>query len=57
MAYQYGIVGECLIWTLTRVLGPAFDDKTKIAWVKIYSIMLSIIIPVAVKEERSMRLH
>lgn len=50
-AVQYGIVGEVLLWTFDQVLGPEFDEATKLSWVKIYSVMLSVIIPVAIKEE------
>jgi hemoglobin-like flavoprotein len=54
MAFQYGIVGEVLLWTLTLTLGSEFDEPTKLAWVKIYSVMLKVIIPVAVREEKAL---
>ena len=53
LATQYGIVGEVLLWTFSRILGPQFDEATKMAWLKIYSVMLSVIIPVAIEQEKS----
>ena len=48
---EYFLVGEVLIWTLDRSLGVQFDNATKTAWLKIYSIMLTHIVPAAVREE------
>ena len=48
---EYFIVGEVLIWTFDKCLGSQFDDDTRIAWLKIYSIMLFTIVPAAVEEE------
>ena len=53
---QYGIVGECLLWTLSRVLGEAFTDEVKTSWLKIYCFMLKVILPTAVEEENILRL-
>ena len=50
---QYGTVGEVLLYTLEKVLGSdAFDSATKHSWVVIYSLMMSVIIPVALLEEK-----
>jgi len=48
---QYGIVGEVLLWTLNHCLGAQFDAATSLSWLKIYSVMLKVIIPVAIAEE------
>jgi hemoglobin-like flavoprotein len=36
---HYAIVGECLIWTLDKGLGPDFTPDTKVAWITAYSIL------------------
>ena len=51
MAHQYGIVGECLLWTFDHCLGSEFTDAAKTGWIRIYSFMIDVIIPVALKEE------
>lgn len=48
---QYGIIGDVLFWTLSLCLGDAYDPLTAIAWHKIFSYMLKIIVPVAVDDE------
>lgn len=52
LANQYGMVGEVLLWTLDKILRDVFDAKTQSSWVKIYSFMLQVIIPVAVEAEK-----
>ena len=54
MANQYGLVGECLLWTFDYCLQEEFTTDAKIAWVRIYSLMLSVIIPAAVEEEKKL---
>lgn len=50
-----GIVGEVLLWALRRCLGPdAFTSEVHVAWLKIYSRMLRIMVPVAVCYERQL---
>jgi hemoglobin-like flavoprotein len=49
---QYGIVGEVLLWSLAKVLGPKFDSAAKQSWVTLYSVLLKTIIPAAIEEER-----
>lgn len=49
---QYNQMGEVLFWTLSKVLGSQFCEPTKLAWVRIYSSLLKIILPVAVEEEK-----
>lgn len=42
----YGFMGLALIETLEYILGTEiFDEKTKIAWVHLYSVLLSNIVP------------
>lgn len=54
-AVEYGIVGEVLLWALRRCLGPdAFTSEVHVAWLKIYSRMLRIMVPVAVCYERQL---
>jgi hemoglobin-like flavoprotein len=52
MGNQYGVVGEVLLASLGDVLGEFWTDKCVLAWVKIYSVMLSVIIPTAIEEEK-----
>lgn len=46
-----GVVGEVLFYTLRRCLGPEYDSRTHRAWVKLFSRMLSVIVPCAVQFE------
>lgn len=47
-----GLFGEVLFWTIKLCVGKAvYDMPTHTAWVKIYSRMLSHIVPIAVKYE------
>jgi len=36
---HYEIVGEALLWTLERGLGPDFTPDTKAAWAKVYGVL------------------
>jgi len=47
---DYFVVGEVLIWTLDHCLLGQFDDVSKLAWLKTYSLMLKEIIPATVLE-------
>lgn len=50
---EYPRVGQVLLWTLQRVLGPSvFNRATEIVWQKIYSSMLKIIMPLSIHFER-----
>lgn len=47
------IFGEVLFWTLRLTLGTEiYDTVTNTGWVKLYSSLLRIIIPIAVKYEK-----
>ena len=51
MAYEYGIVGEVLMWTFQKCFGDEFDELLRLAWLKLYSIMITEILPIALREE------
>ena len=38
---HYAKVGEALLWTLEKGLGPAFDADTRAAWTVLYGIVSS----------------
>lgn len=48
---EYAFIGEVMFWTLKHCLGPAYDGRTHSAWVKIFSKMLKIIVPISVSYE------
>ena len=51
-AVEYGIIGEILFWALETSLTKAvYTESVHIAWVKIFSAMLAVIVPEAVKYE------
>jgi len=45
------VVGEVLLWALEKVMGASYDAQMNLAWVKVYSRLLMIIIPTAVALE------
>ena len=48
---HYGLMGEALVWALGNVLGSIFDSSMVRAWLRVYSFILSIILPVATAAE------
>jgi hemoglobin-like flavoprotein len=48
---EYGIVGSVLFYTLQKVLGEQYTESVSHAWTKVYSKMLSIIVPMVVDYE------
>lgn len=38
-AQHYATVGQALLWTLDKGLGPAFTDETRAAWTNLYSLV------------------
>jgi len=51
-AVEYGVVGEVLFYVLRLCLGPlVYTYDVHRAWVKVYSRMLKIIVPVAISYE------
>jgi len=57
-AAHYGGMGSALIWSLELVLGKTIlDEATKTAWIRMYSFMLTIMVPEAVSFEMGFVLH
>jgi hemoglobin-like flavoprotein len=50
-AAHYTSVGEALIWTLEKGLGPAFTTQTKEAWLAAYGALSSVMIAEAYGKE------
>lgn len=48
---EYGIVGEVLLWTLRKCLGSAYTPNIHMAWLRILSKILRVMVPVAVSLE------
>lgn len=46
-AAQYAPVGEALIWTLKELLGPAFGEREKAAWLGAYTTLSAMMIEAA----------
>ena len=52
-AIEYGVVGDVLFWCIKTCIGEsAFNERVQLAWTKIYSKMLQVIVPAAVSYER-----
>jgi len=51
--YHFYIMGEVLLYTLNEVLGEEFTEECFVAWKKIYSSMLRIIIPIYHNKEEN----
>jgi hypothetical protein len=50
---EYGIVGDVLFYSLHKTTGPLYTLEVENAWKKIFSSMLSIIVPLCVEYERT----
>lgn len=50
-AIEYGIVGDVLFYSLHTVLGSAYTAASETAWRRIYSAMLTYILPAVVRYE------
>lgn len=49
---EYGVVGEVLFYVLKTVVGAnSYDSRVHLAWVKVYSRMLRVIVPCALALE------
>jgi hypothetical protein len=46
-----GIIGDVMFWSVKKCIGEAYCEDTHSAWVKIFSKMLSVIVPVSVAYE------
>jgi hemoglobin-like flavoprotein len=51
-AHEYGLMGEALLYGVAHCVGKEeFDDETANAWVRIYSMVISITVPMHVRHE------
>ncbi len=51
-AHEYGILGEVLLYSICKVVGiSAFDADTLTSWIRIYSMVITVIVPFHVKAE------
>ena len=53
-AEHYGPVGLAVVMTLEKTLGPLFNEQTKTAWVELWSLICSVMIPAHVKKAQEM---
>lgn len=53
-AKHYAPVGLAIITTFDKTLGDQFDDTTKAAWVELWSLICSVMIPAHVKRAQEM---
>jgi hemoglobin-like flavoprotein len=53
-AQHYGPVGLAIVTTFSRLLGDRFDDNTQAAWVELWSLICSVMIPAHVKRAQEM---
>ncbi len=54
LIFSVGIFGEVLFWTLRVVLGPDdYDLITHTAWIKFYSRILDVVVPIVLTHEIS----
>ncbi len=51
VAWQYGIVGEVLFWALAHSLDEELYKTVSVAWIKVYSILLKVMMPIAIEAE------
>jgi hypothetical protein len=50
-ASDYQTIGEIIMKTLEYCLGSSYNAAAKIAWIKIFSVMLRFVIPAALRED------
>ena len=50
-ATEYGLIGTVMFYTLKKCLGADYTREVDIAWKKIFSRMLKVIVPLAVDHE------
>ncbi len=53
-AKHYSPVGLAIVTTFERMLGERFDDNTKAAWVELWSLMCSVMIPSHIRQAQQM---
>jgi hemoglobin-like flavoprotein len=49
---HYPVVGEALLWTLARGLGPQWTDEVEQAWRKVYGIIAQRMIAISARAPR-----
>ena len=49
---QYGAVGEALLYALEQVSGNQWNAAVADAWVTVYSLMLSVMIPAQIEADK-----
>jgi hemoglobin-like flavoprotein len=53
-AKHYSSVGLAIVTTFERMLGDRFDPNTKAAWIELWSLICSVMIPAHVKQAQQM---
>ena len=53
-AEHYGTVGLALVTTLERTLGDRVDAQTKAAWIELWSLICTVMIPAHVQQAQAM---
>jgi hemoglobin-like flavoprotein len=53
-AKHYAPVGLAIVTTFDKTLGDRFDDYTKAAWVELWSLICSVMIPAHVKQAQQL---
>lgn len=56
-AVQYGIFGTVLFKSLRTCLGEEYTDYVSTSWIKVYSFILSVVVPIALAEDRQALWH
>jgi nitric oxide dioxygenase len=56
-AKHYGPVGLAIVTTFERMLSDRFNDDTKAAWVELWSLICSVMIPAHVKRAQQIGLE
>ncbi|GAB4386412.1 MAG: hypothetical protein Kow00121_52940 [Elainellaceae cyanobacterium] len=56
-AKHYGPVGLAIVTTFDRTLGDQFSDDAKAAWVELWSLICSVMIPAHVKRAQEMKVE
>lgn len=50
-ACEYAIIGDVMFWTLKTILGSEYDLASHNGWMKLFSNMLQIIVPISITYE------
>ena len=44
---HYRLIGEALVWTLERALGPRLEQATRLAWIDAYEALVDALVDAA----------